>query len=400
MDAATHCVICDELISSSNESDEHLVLNALGGRRRIRGFLCKQCNSDTGAEWDAPLAKQLAPFCVLLGIRRSRGRVQPVEFDMIQMSWPDFVSDFLGPVPGAISRQNILQKVRVYPGGRIEYATPTFSSKQVGDATHIHFTTRTVREMKQRMKELKRKHPELASEAADINISEAETSDYVIGWSLPEWTPNDGRVLTKSAVALAVDAGIPPRSCDRAIGFLRGDAQPCFFYWYDNDPVQNRVTGMPLHIVHVNGNSKNAQLLGYVELFGCFRFGICLSTSYSGEAIEVTYAIDPTTGDEIDVDLRLQGSPGQHCTTVGRATPSRAKYVRAVSEIMPAVIAAMEQRALARAAEQAAEYALSKIGVDSIGPEHVSELTRLAMEKMIPYLVHHLQKHRPLRPIK
>ena len=67
---------------------------------------------------------------------------------------------------------------------------------------------------------------------------------------------------------------------------------------------------------------------------------------------------------------------------------------------MPAVIAAMEQRALARAAKQAAEYALSKIGVDSIGPEHVSEFTELAMEKMIPYLVHQIRKHRPLRPIK
>ena len=107
----------------------------------------------------------------------------------------------------------------------------------------------------------------------------------MIGWNLPDWTHNDARVVTKAAFALAVDAGVHPRHCDKAIDFMRGDGKPCFSYFYDFDPINRRVTGMPLHIVHVSGDPKSGQLLGYVELFGCFRFGVCLSTTYRGDAM-------------------------------------------------------------------------------------------------------------------
>ena len=393
MDKERHCVICSESISERNDSREHLILNALGGRRSIRGFMCQDCNSRTGTEWDAPLVSQLGPFCVLLDINRSRGHVQPTDLDMIQTSWFDFVSTLLRD-PSRALRQGNVERARVYPDGRVEPAKPTFSSKKVGSTQHIHMTARSVREMNQRLEDLKRKYPQLTSDDAVIDVSESESRDYVLGWNLPHWTHNDGRVITKAACALAVDAGMHPQHCDKASDFIRGDGKPCFSHFYDFDPILSRVAGMPLHVVHVSGDPKRGQLLGYVELFGCFRFGVCLSTAYLGEAMVATYAIDPTTGEEVDVDVDFRcGSAQIRAMLDGSAFPT-GEYLRAVHEIMPTVVEASEQRALSRAVSHAIEYALSELGVDSIGSEHVQRFTALVMEKMTPYLVHRFETQR------
>ena len=62
MGEARFCVICGEPISNRNDSKEHIILNALGGRRSIRGFMCQDCNSRTGTEWDAPFVRQFRTF--------------------------------------------------------------------------------------------------------------------------------------------------------------------------------------------------------------------------------------------------------------------------------------------------------------------------------------------------
>ena len=52
------CALCEIAITAESDSDEHLIPNALGGRRKVSGFLCRDCNSRTGETWDAALAEQ------------------------------------------------------------------------------------------------------------------------------------------------------------------------------------------------------------------------------------------------------------------------------------------------------------------------------------------------------
>jgi hypothetical protein len=47
------CALCETAITAENDSDEHLIPNALGGRRKVSGFLYRDCNSRTGEAWDA-----------------------------------------------------------------------------------------------------------------------------------------------------------------------------------------------------------------------------------------------------------------------------------------------------------------------------------------------------------
>ena len=68
------CALCEAPIGEENDSKEHIIPNAIGGRRRVQGFLCRACNMMAGEDWDDVLARQLHPISNLLGIKRERGR--------------------------------------------------------------------------------------------------------------------------------------------------------------------------------------------------------------------------------------------------------------------------------------------------------------------------------------
>jgi HNH endonuclease len=42
-EAMRACALCETTITAENDSDEHLIPNALGGRRKASGFLCRAC---------------------------------------------------------------------------------------------------------------------------------------------------------------------------------------------------------------------------------------------------------------------------------------------------------------------------------------------------------------------
>lgn len=67
------CYVCDDILNSENETVEHIVLNAIGGKLKSRRLICRDCNSKFGSKIDTELAKQLSSFCTLLNIQRESG---------------------------------------------------------------------------------------------------------------------------------------------------------------------------------------------------------------------------------------------------------------------------------------------------------------------------------------
>jgi hypothetical protein len=59
-----------------------------------------------------------------------------------------------------------------------------------------------------------------------------------------------GRSIMKSVLALTVESGVDPKSCEHAIVYLvEEEDKPCFGYYYDKDPLLNRPVGVSLHCV-------------------------------------------------------------------------------------------------------------------------------------------------------
>ena len=132
------CALCRTVILAENDSSEHIIPNAIGGRKIVRGFLCNRCNNSTGAKWDSELAKQLQPMCNFLNIRRQRGNPQPITVE-------------------TVSGQKFLH----HPDGRMARSKTEFSVHQDGEKTTINIKARSPKELEKLIPGLIRKYPQL-----------------------------------------------------------------------------------------------------------------------------------------------------------------------------------------------------------------------------------------------
>lgn len=67
-----YCYICDNELTEENQSDEHIILNAIGGHLHSHIVLCKKCNSELGEKADSKLAEDLSFYTDMLQVKKNR----------------------------------------------------------------------------------------------------------------------------------------------------------------------------------------------------------------------------------------------------------------------------------------------------------------------------------------
>jgi len=77
---SSKCALCEIVITQDNDTKEHIIPNANGGKKKVKGFICGNCNNQSGNTWDSTLAAQLSPFSLLFDIKRERGEIKPNTF--------------------------------------------------------------------------------------------------------------------------------------------------------------------------------------------------------------------------------------------------------------------------------------------------------------------------------
>jgi len=228
-----HCALCGALLTKQADSKEHIIPNAIGGRKTVKGFICKTCNSEKGASWDTELAKQLAHLSLFFNISRQRGNVQPQVYQ-------------------TISGEEILLR----PDNSMTLARPEYSETILDTGeVKLSFKARTNEEARKILTGVKRKYP-----TTNIDIDSLANQITTHYRPDPLHIPmtfgglEAGRSIVKSALALAADVGIAHESCNTALEYLRDSGAPCFGYYYEKDPILNRPTGTPLHCVYIKGD--------------------------------------------------------------------------------------------------------------------------------------------------
>lgn len=73
------CIVCGCELNDSNSTEEHILLNAIGGHLKSKELLCKQHNSVFGEECDAELANQLQVLSSNFQVQRQRGKNPAIE---------------------------------------------------------------------------------------------------------------------------------------------------------------------------------------------------------------------------------------------------------------------------------------------------------------------------------
>lgn len=368
------CLLCPAEITSENDSNEHLILNAIGGRRMVRGLVCKSCNNATGHEWDMVLSTQLLPLVLMFHVSRQRRSASP----------------------NLAVTTTAGEQVTINLDGRLTLSKPKFETALTEDGkTSYQLVARTMAEARQMVMGLKRKHPEIDVEAvlAQATVGEsylegAVHHDLGVGGELA------GRSMIKSCVAMAFESGIPLAFCGLAIGYLtRSDGEPCFGYYHERDLISDRPTGVPLHCLAVRADPESGLVLAYAEFFGLHRIVACLGDRYSGPLIERAYSMDPRDGRTLNLGVSLDFDRTDIQDIYNYERTSSAGLIEAGDAILgPAFERARrteQERVVERAVRRAFETCGAKPG-EVLTEEHATRIARTMAEGVAPYILHRI----------
>lgn len=372
------CALCDVKITEENDTKEHLIPNAIGGRKKVKGFICESCNNASGDDWESELAKQLNPLGLFFGISRERGEA-----------------------PSQLFETTGGDKLKLNVDGSMDIEKPLYSERPLesGAGVQVQIKARSIPEAKRMLQGIKRKFPQVdLNELLGNVISESSYCPDMLHFNFSFGGHEAGRSIVKSALALAVSSGIPAKECTEAISYLRNDeAEACFGYFYERDLVENRPEGIPLHCVSIKGCSKTKQVIGYVEYFGVQRVILCLTKSYEGQDVSSTYAINPITGEVLDlvVDLNLSNSDIREAYDYKKIPNGSVEA--AFGEVIPTGMKASLEKEKNRVLNEAVMHAFKNCGAkegEMLMPEHVNKLTGLMMEKLEPFILHQFTQSR------
>lgn len=376
--ASPICILCRVEITDENDSREHLIQNAIGGRKRVKGVLCTSCNSTTGREWDSELARQLQPLSSFFAITRQRGEIPPQPL-------------------ATVSGQQFIRR----PDGQMTVARPCYEEVQTDAGTQISISAPTLKQARQLLERAKAKYPQIDTTSVIASAqSRYQYFEEPLKMSLGIGGEKAGRSIVKSCVTLAVDAAIDAAQCVNALEYLRNpQGFPCFGYFYERDLVRNRPNEV-FHCVAVSGDPRSGQLTGYAEYFGVWRVIVGMSDRYADHSFKAVYAINPMTGKDIrglDVDLALTNQEIQD-TCDYKKVPDGA-MAEAAGKVIPIGMENAFERERRAAIKRAVEYAFAHCGAkegEMLTDEQKLKLPNLVTEQLMPFIMHSLRR-RPRR---
>lgn len=365
------CALCPNTLSAKNRTKEHIIPNAIGGRKKTTGFICNDCNNTLGERWDAELARQLNWFSLAVGISRERGEppkqiVQTIDGDRY---W-------------------------LHSDGSFTPEKSSYSEVNLGGATRINLTAKTIDEAKQRLKGIARKYPKFDVQKALNELT--VTTDYLgspLHVNLSLGGPDAGRSVVKTAFAFASECGIKHEQCEKALEYLLNPNLETFPFGfaYLSDLVEDRPKDKIFHCVSLHGDPKKKRLCSYIEYFGMFRLVVLLSDVYDGPYKNEVYALDPIKGERIAVKITTQISEAEFTALMVGEGFDQDKHKAAADYALPIILDRGRSRTLERTVKEGFEHAAKRLGIkkgEIVPKEKAAEFTGLMMEKLSPFIEH------------
>jgi hypothetical protein len=369
---ASKCAYCEVDLNPENNSREHIIQNAIGGRKEVSNVFCRHCNSTFGNRWDSEAAEQLHFLSLKLQIVRDDGEV-----------------------PARYYQTMSGNRVRLHPDGHISLPPQKPAVTEKDGKVHIQITAPDRTKATEALKGQRRRYPKLDVHAAMDSMAYNETYlDDPIAGTLQFQGHGPYRSAVKSALTLAVSAGIRSQECERALQYLKPDGEFCFGFYYRNDLIVNRPLDRVFHCVAIKGDPGIGKLVGYVELFSVYRFVIALSENYNGPEIAANYSIDPTTGEALDLEFDLNFSEEEFRFAVDNMdeTALTARF-QATHRVIGFIQRRSFEREQERVARRAWDGTFKTLGVEPGQPmtrEIAVAMSREITDRMLPFLLHRI----------
>lgn len=279
------CYMCDTDLIGSNSSKEHILPNAIGGRKTSNDLLCRKCNSNFGEGIDAEFAQQFLSLTSLLGVKKQRG---------------DTVT---------------LKNIKTQSGENynlVDGRTPTLPHplvqvvKDADGKTNLHIETRTEAEMKKKLQELSKKYGFDPIELfKKINSKQSHLTEPLI-FDLKVGGGSTFRSITKTLLNFYLVEGGDRKYALPIVPYLKKEKELALINGYAlTTPPYELGDSEVVHVLYIVGDTEHKTLYGYIELFSTFSYVVLLSNMYEGEAFTRTYCIDPLIGIEVEKVVTL-----------------------------------------------------------------------------------------------
>ncbi len=271
------CYVCKKEITEKSSTEEHILLNSIGGKLKSSNLICKSCNSIFGSDVDSELSKQLNFLSSILMIKRDRGNPPPVLMDKKSTGEQYFVDH----------------------KGKPTIKNPVVEQNPVGDNINIKIHARSMKEARDILNGLKGKYGNIDVD----NILEKakvvqEPIDEMLEIKLCIGGKESMPAILKMAINYYVEKTQDPDSIQSAIDDLKNNnsqkVEPVIFAnrLYDLEP--NEVT----HSIFLCGSRESNKLYAIIELFNTVQFLVKLANDFVGDTINVLYVFDVLSREE------------------------------------------------------------------------------------------------------
>lgn len=267
----TRCFVCKEPRSLTVE---HIIPQAIGGTLKARLY-CKGCNDALGHHLDDEISKQFGWIGTLLKIKRERGKAQPYEVKELR-SGTALLFDGKG-----LKRKNPMVKIASKDGKKLDLADVTARSER--ELKEIYASIQKHYEVPGDIETFQDVHPGPTDTERVTTIDNAllrrAVSKIAYGFTCTKLPQSVIFSSPFEAVRQYMKAAERPfLACANFVhtGFMTDDVRP-------------------LHKIHVALNRAQRLLVGYVSLFGMYRFTVLLAEDFESELewAGLDYTFDP-----------------------------------------------------------------------------------------------------------
>lgn len=282
------CWLCDNELTTTKE---HIIPESMGGKKTVQGFICRDCNSMTGHNWDVAVTNFHSwQFHINANLCINPQQEKPIRGKLDDSN----LNVFIGP------------GVQMRMGFNPPIKTQEEAGKEVyhfiSDPSRVDDLFDSINTLYQR----KGKNP-LTRDEFNARIRHSVTPQPVVTFPLKLDIPKYYRSLVKTAMAMAFFVGVDPLYCENAVGYLRDETidEQGVVTMPDTSLEGNIGDWTDYHAVTVFGFPDARMLIGEVLYFGSVAGLVILSNSYEGPSIIAGHVINLRTGEYVDTDLNL-----------------------------------------------------------------------------------------------
>lgn len=272
------CYVCSNELTRENETEEHIVLNAIGGKLKSKKLICISCNSKFGGRIDDKLAQQLQPIANLLNVKRDRGKPQNVK------------------------AKHGSKEVIIEPGGKMKLSRAYHEI----DGEFIHIEAPSIADAKRVLLGIKRKYPHLDIDKA-LESAETKKDRSAKAIISMDFGGNDvARAFCKMAVNFFLHNGGDLNEVQHLLPFIEGKVDEAeVYYFYPRTEIFRKGKEEILHSLILEGDKERKQLYVIIELFNEFKMVVFLSKDYQGEDLYESYHYNLVTNEIVDYGIQF-----------------------------------------------------------------------------------------------